>query len=88
MPSGGAGIAAAEVGIDPARRACLPRAAGRTSSGCAASVDRLLLYALGQTVITLDDVREIAGPAALQDDWAMTNAIEQRNAADALGSSR
>ena len=47
-------------------------------------VDRLLLYALGQTAITVDDVRQIAGPAALQDDWAMTNAIEQRNAADAL----
>ena len=39
-------------------------------------VDRLLLYALGQKTITVDDVREIVGPAALQDDWAMTNAIE------------
>jgi DNA polymerase III delta subunit len=47
-------------------------------------VDRLLLYALGQKVITVDDVKQIAGPAALQDDWAMTRAIEQRNAADAL----
>ena len=47
-------------------------------------MDRLLLYALGQKTITLDDVREIAGPAALQDDWAMTNAIEAANGADAL----
>ena len=39
-------------------------------------VDRLLLYALGQKTITLDDVRQMVGPAALQDDWAMTNAIE------------
>jgi len=47
-------------------------------------VDRLLLYALGQARITLDDVREVAGPAALQDDWAMTNAIEAGQGADAL----
>jgi DNA polymerase III delta subunit len=47
-------------------------------------VDRLLLYAMGQPRITLDDVREVAGPAALQDDWAMTNAIEAGQGADAL----
>ena len=39
-------------------------------------VDRLLLYALGQKRITADDVRELAGPAVLRDDWAMANAIE------------
>jgi DNA polymerase III delta subunit len=48
------------------------------------AVDRLLLYALGQKRITLADVRELAGPAALQDDWAMTNAIEAGQAGDAL----
>ena len=47
-------------------------------------VDRLLLYALGQKVMTMADVREIAGPAALQDDWAMTNAIEAGDAEAAL----
>jgi DNA polymerase III delta subunit len=47
-------------------------------------VDRLLLYALGQKLITVDDVKQVAGPAALQDDWALTGAIEQRHAADAL----
>src|SRR4051812_22677182 len=47
-------------------------------------VDRLLLYALGQKSITGDDVRQILGPAALQDDWAMTNAIEAGDAAVAL----
>jgi DNA polymerase III delta subunit len=47
-------------------------------------IDRLLLYALGQKRITLDDVRELAGPAALQDDWAMTNAIEAGQTGDAL----
>jgi DNA polymerase III delta subunit len=47
-------------------------------------VDRLLLYALGQKTVTVDDVKQVAGPAALQDDWAITRAIEQQNAADAL----
>ena len=32
----------------------------------------------------MDDVREVAGPAALQDDWAMTNAIEAGQAGEAL----
>jgi DNA polymerase III delta subunit len=49
-----------------------------------AEVDRLMLYALGQKNITVDDVRTMAGPAALQDDWAITNAIEAGDAAEAL----
>src|SRR6185295_16819549 len=47
-------------------------------------IDRLLLYALGQKRITVEDVREVAGPAALQDDWAITNAIETGEAGEAL----
>ena len=47
-------------------------------------VDRLLLYAMGQKRITVEDVRELAGPAALQDDWAMTNAIESGRTGEAL----
>jgi len=47
-------------------------------------VDRLLLYTLGQKTITVSDARDLAGPAALQDDWAMTNAIEAGQAPEAL----
>jgi DNA polymerase III delta subunit len=47
-------------------------------------VDRLLLYTLGQKTITVSDARDIAGPAALQNDWAMTNAIEAGQAPEAL----
>jgi len=47
-------------------------------------VDRLLLYALGQKRITADDVREVVGPAVLQDQWAMANAIESGQTAEAL----
>src|SRR5439155_9172882 len=39
-------------------------------------IDRLLLYAMGQPRIGIDDVREILGPEALKDDWAMIGAIE------------
>jgi DNA polymerase III delta subunit len=47
-------------------------------------IDRLLLYALGQKRITAQDVRDVAGPASVQDDWAMTNAIEAGRAGEAL----
>lgn len=47
-------------------------------------VDRLLLYGLGQARLTLADAREIAGPAALQDEWALANAVRDGRAADAL----
>ena len=47
-------------------------------------VDRAMLYALGAKKITVDDVRQIAGPRVLQDPWAMTNAIESGQAAEAL----
>lgn len=47
-------------------------------------VDRLLLYTLGQARITLADAREIAGPAALRDQWGMVNAVEDGRPADAL----
>jgi len=47
-------------------------------------VDRLLLYTLGQKRITIDDARDVGGPALLQDHWALANAIESGNAAEAL----
>jgi len=47
-------------------------------------VDRLLLYALGEKKITVEDARQVVGPAALQDDWAIANAIEAGQAGEAL----
>ena len=69
-------IAAAGAEIEPAAARRLAERAGADVKRLRGEVDRLLLYAMGQPRITLDDVREVAGPAALQDDWAMTNAIE------------
>jgi DNA polymerase III delta subunit len=68
-------VAAAGVQIDPAAARLLAGRAGPDVRRLRGDVDRVLLYALGQKAITVDDAREIAGPAALQDDWAMTNAI-------------
>ena len=77
-------VAAAQAAIDPAAARLLASRAGTDVKRLRGDVDRLLLYALGQKTITADDVKEIAGPAALQDDWAMTNAIEGGRAGEAL----
>jgi DNA polymerase III delta subunit len=88
-------VTAAGVEIDPAGAGALatlagfpdrPRNDGKTGNikRLRGEVDRLLLYALGQKQISLADVREVAGPAALQDDWAMANAIEAGQGGEAL----
>lgn len=49
-----------------------------------ADVERLVLYAAGNSVITEADVKEIVAPATSQDDWGVTRAIERGAAGDAL----
>jgi len=77
-------VAAASVSIEPAAARLVAQRAGTDVKRLRADVDRLLLYTLGQKQITVNDVRDVVGPAALQDDWAMTNAIEAGQAAEAL----
>jgi DNA polymerase III subunit delta len=77
-------VATAGAQIEPAGARLLAERCGTDLKRLRNDVDRLLLYALGQKSITLDDVRQLVGPAALQDDWAMTNAIEAGDAAGAL----
>jgi DNA polymerase-3 subunit delta len=77
-------VAAGGSAIDPAAARLVAQRAGTDVKRLRGDVDRLMLYALGQKQITAEDVREVTGPAALQDDWAMTNAIEAGQAADAL----
>jgi DNA polymerase III subunit delta len=77
-------VAAAGAELDPAAARLIAQRAGTDVKRLRADVERLLLYALGQKSITADDVREVTGPAALQDDWAMTNAIEGGQAGEAL----
>lgn len=77
-------VAAAGAAIEPAAARMVAQRAGTDVKRLRADTERLMLYALGQKQITADDVREVTGPAALQDDWAMTNAIEAGRAGDAL----
>lgn len=77
-------VAAQGAVIEPAAAKLIAQRAGPDIKRLRGDVDRLLLYALGQKTITVADVRELVGPAALQDDWAMTNAIEAGDAAPAL----
>jgi DNA polymerase III subunit delta len=76
--------AAGDAAIDPAAARLVAQRAGTDVKRLRADVDRLLLYTLGQKQVTVDDVRAVTGPAALQDDWAMTNAIESGQAGEAL----
>ncbi len=77
-------VATAGVGLEPAGARLLAERCGTDVKRLRNDVERLLLYTLGQKTIGLDDVREVVGPAALQDDWAMTNAIEAGDARTAL----
>lgn len=77
-------VTAAEMKIDPGGARLLAERCGTDIKRLRNDVDRLLLYALGQKTIAIDDVREIVGPASLQDDWAMTNAIEAGDGKTAL----
>jgi DNA polymerase III subunit delta len=77
-------VTASGAQLEPAGARLLAERCGTDLKRLRNDVERLLLYALGQKTITVDDVRQIVGPAALQDDWAMTNAIEAGDAASAL----
>jgi len=77
-------VAAAHMRLDPAGARLLAERCGTDVKRLRNDVDRLLLYALGQPSISVDDVREIVGPASLQDNWAMANAIEAGDGRTAL----
>ncbi|MEC8952847.1 MAG: DNA polymerase III subunit delta [Acidobacteriota bacterium] len=49
-----------------------------------ADFERLVIYASGQATIGRTDVEAVVGPAVLQDNWAITRAIEQGKAGVAL----
>jgi DNA polymerase-3 subunit delta len=77
-------VAAGGSQIEPAAARLIAERGGTDVKRLRNDVERLMLYALGQPTITVQDVRDLVGPAALQDDWAMTNAIEQGDGASAL----
>jgi DNA polymerase-3 subunit delta len=77
-------VTAAGTQIEPGAARLLAERAGTDVVRLRNDVDRVLLYALGQPTVHVGDVREIAGPAALQDDWAMPTAVEAGDTATAL----
>lgn len=74
----------AGVEAEPAAVRLLAGIVGPDIARLRGEVDRLLLYAAGQTRITVADVREVAGPSAAHDDWAVARAIERGSMAHAL----
>lgn len=77
-------VAAAGTAIAPAAARLLAQRAGTDLRRLRGDVERLLLYAMGQATIGVEDATQIAGMATLQHDWAMANAIESGQTAEAL----
>jgi DNA polymerase-3 subunit delta len=67
----------------PAARLIAERA-GTDISRLRGDVERLLLFASGQARITIEDARQVVSAETAQDDWAVTNAIQRREAPEAL----
>ena len=78
--------AVAEAGqqIDPAAAKLVAERAGVDIVRLRGDIDRLMLYAAGKPGITLADAQEIVSAETAHDDWAVTNAIRNRNAGEAL----
>ena len=77
--------AAAEgVRVEPAAARLLASLAGTDITRLRAELERAVLFASGEGIITEAAVREIAGAPTSQDNWAMTNAIERGAVGKAL----
>lgn len=78
--------AAAESGqvIEPAAARLVAARAGVDIVRLRGDIDRLMLYAAGKPNITLADAQEVVSAETTQDDWAVTNAIQNRNPGEAL----
>ena len=72
------------VRIEAGAARLLARLAGGDISRLRAEFERALLFASGDGIITEAAVEEIKSAPTTQDPWAMTNAIERRQAGEAL----
>jgi DNA polymerase-3 subunit delta len=70
--------------IDPAAARLVAERAGADIVRLRGDLERLMLYAVGKPKITIADVQEVVSAETAQDDWAVTNAIQNRNAGEAL----
>lgn len=78
--------AAADAGqqIDGAAARLVAERAGTDIATLRGDMERLLLYAAGKPKIELRDAQEVVSAETAQDDWAVTNAIQRGDAAEAL----
>jgi DNA polymerase III subunit delta len=70
--------------IEPQAARLLAERAGFDIARLRGDLKRLMLYAADRQKITAADVREVVSAETAQDDWAVTNAIQQRNPREAL----
>ena len=77
-------VAAEGQQIDSAAVRLVAERAGTDIATLRGDVERLLLYAAGKPKIEVADVHEVVSAATSQDDWAVTNAIQRGNTAEAL----
>lgn len=70
--------------IEPAAARLLVQRAGLDMPRLRADVERVLLFAAGRGRVTAADVEAVTAGATSQDNWAVANAIEQRDARTAL----
>lgn len=78
--------AVAEAGqqIDPAAARLVAERAGVDIVRLRGDIERLMLYTVGKQKIALADAQEVVSAESAQDDWAVTSAIQQGNAREAL----
>jgi DNA polymerase III subunit delta len=77
-------VTEADQQIDPAAARLIAVRAGTDIATLRGDLDRLLLYSAGKRRIDLSDVQEVVSGETAQDDWAVTNAIQRRDTAEAL----
>ena len=70
--------------IEPSAARLVAERAGTDIAQLRGDVSRMLLYAAGKPKITIADVREVVSAESAQDDWAVTNAIQRGDTAEAL----
>src|SRR5579872_3056228 len=69
---------------DPAAARLVAERAGADIVRLRGDIERLMLYAAGKPTITVADVQEVVSSETAQDDWAVTNAIQNRKTGEAL----
>jgi DNA polymerase-3 subunit delta len=77
-------VAGAGQQIEPAAARLIAERAGTDIARLRGDVERLLLYTSGARKIGVEDARQVVSAETAQDDWAVTNAIQRRDAAGAL----